>query len=329
MAQQTGEAVGGVLDQAQLDAFQRDGYLVVEGVLDPKRDLAPVLEEYGHVLDVIVEALTAGGELRERHDGLPFLERLDAVVRESGRQFPLEFDISLGPVSPLTGKTMHTGPATLALLTNPRLLDVVESLVGPEILSNPIQHARIKPPLASVRTAETAAVVATPWHQDQAVHTPDADDTGMVTVWVAVTDATKANGCLRVLPGSHRHGLLPHQFGPTAIAADPDTIPPGQPAAAEVSAGGVVLMTSRTLHGSYENTTDDQVRFSFDIRYQPVGRPTGRAWYPGFVARSRRDPSSVLTDAAAWTALWDEAAARLVQDPSLPWDRWSAAASNP
>ena len=39
-----------------------------------------------------------------------------------------------------------TGPAVFALLRNQAILDAVESLIGPEIYANPVQHVRIKPP---------------------------------------------------------------------------------------------------------------------------------------------------------------------------------------
>ena len=40
--------------------------------------------------------------------------------------------------------------------------------------------------------------------------------------------------------------------------------------------GSVLLMHQRTIHSSLENLTDDQVRISLDLRYQPIGQATGR-----------------------------------------------------
>ena len=49
----------------------------------------------------------------------------------------------------------------------------------------------------------------------------EADDTTMVTVWMAVSDATKGNGCLQVIPRTASTGLLPHcAKTQTAIADD-------------------------------------------------------------------------------------------------------------
>ena len=69
---------------------------------------------------------------------------------------------------------MHTGPAVFNLITHPRVLDVIEQLIGGEILSNPIQHVRIKPPehlLNQKFQGKNTMFSATEWHQDQGVAT--------------------------------------------------------------------------------------------------------------------------------------------------------------
>ena len=49
-------------------------------------------------------------------------------------------------------------------------------------------------------------------------------------------------------------------------------------------AGSALLLHQRTIHSSLDNVTTDQVRISLDLRYQPIGQPTGRPAFPGFVA---------------------------------------------
>jgi hypothetical protein len=49
------------------------------------------------------------------------------------------------------------------------------------------------------------------------------------------------------------------------------------------------------------------MRWSFDLRYQKTGTPTGRPCYPDFIARSRANPHSVLTDHQHWSNQWIEA----------------------
>jgi phytanoyl-CoA hydroxylase len=106
---------------------------------------------------------------------------------------------------------MHTRPAVFNLITNPRLLDVGEQLIGHEILSNPIQHVRIKPPehlLNQKFQGKNTMFSATEWHHDQGVDAALVDHTERLTVWFPVFDATIENGCLRVVPDSHTRGLL-------------------------------------------------------------------------------------------------------------------------
>ena len=201
------------------------------------------------------------------------------------------------------------------LLTHPRLLDVVESVIGGEIYSNPVQHARIKPPRRHLPDIATDAnIAATMWHQDSAVTNPEADGTDMLTVWLAVTDATVENGCLVVERGSHRDELAMHCPGKVysgEIYIPESLIDADRVAPVEVRAGSAVLLHKLTRHGSLDNDSD-AIRWSFDLRYQPVGQPTGRSLFPGFVARSAARPESAVTDPAEWTRLWKQAQGRIV-----------------
>ena len=103
-----------------------------------------------------------------------------------------------------------------------------------------------------------------PWHQDE-FFIPTRDRS-LCGVWIALDDATIANGCLWVLPGSHRLGVL----YPTRPLAAPGF--DGSPAAydfpwqdgdsrpVEIAAGGVVLFNGYLLHRSLPNTTSDCFR---------------------------------------------------------------------
>ena len=69
-------------------------------------------------------------------------------------------------------------------------------------------------PATALRPGEIRAhITATDWHQDRAVALEDADADEMVTVWLAITDATVENGCLQVQPQvrtRHPAPLPPH-----------------------------------------------------------------------------------------------------------------------
>jgi len=314
-----------VLTAAELSHFQEEGYVVVEGVLDPDRDIAPVLAEYGEVLDRIAASLQAEGILRSTYRDLPFRERLIQVCIESGRNFPQEFDISLPQTGIKADTPIHVGPAAFRLLNTPRLLDLAEDLIGPEIYSNPVQHIRMKLPKRAVATSGFNGLVSQiPWHQDNGVILPEADAASILTVWMPLTEATVENGCLQVIPRSHRNDLVAHCPTDKGVAIPEKLVPVAQAVPLPMRPGSVLLMTSRTMHSSLDNVTESEVRISFDLRYQPIGEPTGRPAFPGFVARSAAHPDTVLRDPAAWARLWHEARARLAAQENPQFNRWQA-----
>ena len=296
------------LTQAQLDRFAEDGYLVVDNVLS-QSNLADLEAEYVGILDRVIPDLVGRG-LMNQPVGTTFSDRYCEALEQLDDMYELyqHLDISLPLLDELDqSATMNAGAAVFGLLTNARLLDIAESIVGPEVYSNPVQHTRIKPPRARLPEAATDAnIAATLWHQDAAVIDPDGDDTNMLTVWLAVTEATVDNGCLIATRGSHRREPTLHCPGkifPAEIYIPDSIIDADSVVPLEVGAGGMVLLHKLTEHGSLENTTDS-IRWSFDLRYQPVDEPTGRSFFPGFVARSTQHPERVIDDVDEWAQLW-------------------------
>ena len=88
-----------------------------------------------------------------------------------------------------------------------------------------------------------------------------------------------------------------------------------------VKAGGAVIFHPLTPHASLANVSED-FRWSFDIRFNVTGQPTGRDHFPAFVARSRQDPGAVLTDWQVWRDKWLAARARLSGQAHIPIHRW-------
>jgi len=315
------------MSNVDLERFYDQGFLVVDDVLDADLDLDPVVREYERLLDELTSRWYAEGLLPQTFRDLPFAQRFARVLQAA----PLElnvmsyFDISL-PFEGVTETTpIHLDPATFALLTSPRLLDTVEQFIGGEIYSNPIQHTRIKPPQRDLpeHLQKSSLLAKTDWHQDTGVHLPEADDTKMLTVWLPVTDATPENGCLCVIPGSHREGLVTHC--PVPGARIPDALLGGEPVPIPVRRGGVLFFHHLTKHASLSNTSDG-IRWSFDLRYQPIGQPTGRPAFPGFVARSRSDPSRAVTDWQVWADLWRSTRSHLAHvDDAGKFIRWTGA----
>ena len=316
----------GRLSNEQLDTFYDQGYLVVEGLLDPVADLDPIIAEYHIVLDNLADELYAQGVIGERYAGLDFSERYLRICEESQDVHKHYFDFSLpkGGVKPDT--PLWVGPAVFNTLRNENLLDVVEQFIGPEIYSNPVQHVRMKPPEHRAPLDPDKGVIQlgiTPWHQDNGAVTEDADETEMLTVWFPLWDAPVEAGCLEVIPCGHRSGLqrhCPSYGGPRLIEA---VLEREAALAQPMRRGDVIFMTRYTPHASLPNLSES-MRWSFDLRYNPIGQATGRDMFPGFVARSRSNPASELRDARAWAQLWYDARARMAAPEYMDesFDRW-------
>jgi phytanoyl-CoA dioxygenase PhyH len=88
------------------------------------------------------------------------------------------------------------------LSTHPRVLDCLEELLGPNIV---LKSTRI-----FYKHGRSASYVG--WHQDGI--TESLKDGRAPAIWLGLTSATVENGCLRVVPGSHRLGLLQHESNP-------------------------------------------------------------------------------------------------------------------
>ena len=314
------------LDPSVFERFDENGYVVVRGLLDVANDLQPVITEYEALLDRLVAKWRSEGRLSSSHEGLPFTERLSRVVVDGAVPYDLPFDISL-PQADITEETpMHHGPAVFDLLRSPRLLDAVEQFVGPEIYSNPVQHTRIKLPEKLLPEASWTGLTARiAWHQDLGVITEESDDTEILTVWFPLTRATEENGCLAVAPGSHREALTRHCRSGDPLTLNQVSIPDRwiteECVPVPMEPGDVLFMHRLTKHCGLPNR-GNEVRWSFDLRYQPIGQPTGRPWFPGFVARSHAHPETELTDPEAWADAWRQVRSRLANQGDVAFNRW-------
>jgi len=119
-----------------------------------------------------------------------------------------------------------------------------------------------------IKEANTTSYVS--WHQDLTYW--GLDKAEEVTLWVALSPATVASGCMRFIPGTHREQIVPH----TDKFADDNLLTRGQELAVEVNeadAVDVVLQPGQAsvhhghlFHASGPNTTNDR-RIGAAIRY--------------------------------------------------------------
>lgn len=306
------------------EQLDEQGYIVVNDVLDKGRDLQPILNDYAHRLDLIANSLYESGKISQTYSDMEFGPRLIQTTSDYGESLSQHFDISLPQKGIRSDTPLHLTESCFRLLTNKNLLDLAEELIGPEILVSPVGHVRIKLPEDTLAQGD-GQMAKIPWHQDNGVVLDEADQSNVLTVWVAINDATIENGCMQVLPCSRRTDLIPHCPSTSKGAHIPDRqVDEGQARQLTMKAGSVLLMHPRTVHSSLGNSTVDQVRISMDLRYQPISEPTGRPMFPAFVGRSRSNPTLALRDPEQWTQMWLAARARLAEDQPAAFNRWDA-----
>ena len=112
------------------------------------------------------------------------------------------------------------------------------------------------------------------WHQDSPYWNHACDHVDQLpNVMLAIDDATRENGCFRVIPGSHRRGSLPGLEGQGRLGplfTDPRYFDEVDQQAIEMPAGSLSFFSPHTVHGSEPNRSD-QPRRALVLTYQPAG----------------------------------------------------------
>jgi ectoine hydroxylase-related dioxygenase (phytanoyl-CoA dioxygenase family) len=132
-------------------------------------------------------------------------------------------------------------------MCHPRILDAVEALIGPNIQ---LHHTKLnlKPPSSPEARFE--------WHQDYPFFPHSNYD--LVAVLIHLDEATRENGCLRIIPGSHKQGPQMHVFAKDGAFSSKlaDQAVLGDESSwhyAEAPAGGVEIHHCNMLHSSTAN----------------------------------------------------------------------------
>ena len=294
-----------------------EGYVIVEGALTSD-DLDPVIAGIEDFVDERASELHREGRITDLHENESFERRLALITRENTAIYD---DIDIMNMR---------AEAVFRFLGNGRMLDLVESLVGPEITCSPIQHLRAKLPEGlnslpsqgngggnSGGNGEADALAArirenvAPWHQDAQVHLEDADPVFILTVWLPLCDTDEENGCLQIIPRVHHSRTV---YWSEGFGIEEGRLPEGEVLSLPMKKGDVLLMHKLIPHRSIPNRSET-IRWSLDLRYQQTGLPTGRSFYPNFIVRSRRHPEFVLSDYGTWNRGWEEALKVTAQRP--------------
>jgi ectoine hydroxylase-related dioxygenase (phytanoyl-CoA dioxygenase family) len=163
------------------------------------------------------------------------------------------------------------------MLAHERIVDVLTRVIGPNVKA-----------MQSMLFVKAEGKPGQPWHQDE-FFIPTRDRS-LTAVWIALDDATVENGCLWVLPGSHRRGVLypdrdqdDPRFDCSIEAydfpySDQDAVP------VEVPAGSAVIFNGYLLHRSLPNTGRHGYRRALANHYMSAESPLAWKVPPGTAA---------------------------------------------
>ncbi|KRF01065.1 hypothetical protein ASG89_25990 [Paenibacillus sp. Soil766] len=116
------------------------------------------------------------------------------------------------------------------------------------------------------------------WHQDDAYYTEVVNSDTRMSIWVPLQDTDERNGCLWIVPGSHKQGLqsyIVQDNGTCRKALDEEQVDLSKAEPVPMKAGSILLFNALIWHSSRGNETD-HVRRAFIVSYQEATVPLGR-----------------------------------------------------
>ncbi|MGH3172079.1 MAG: phytanoyl-CoA dioxygenase family protein [Trebonia sp.] len=161
----------------------------------------------------------------------------------------------------LTHELVARDPFWVRLVSDERLLEIAEIFVGPDIALF-ASHYISKPPFSGQPVL---------WHQD-GVYWP-LEPMNVVTLWLAVDESTPENGCMRVIPGSHRgelHAVRNRDDVPNVLGSESAVdIDESEAVDLILAPGDVEVHHPGIMHASNANTSPKR-RCGLTIRYIPT-----------------------------------------------------------
>ena len=212
-----------VVTPGQVEAYRRDGFVVIDNVLNPAE-----VETLRRVTDELVEASRQVSE----HSAVYDLEPTHSAAEPRVRRIKMPHKVH---------------PAYDATMRHPRILAALRALMHPTVRFD-VSKLNLKAP---------GYGAAVEWHQDWAFYPHTNDD--LAAVGVMMDDMRLENGPLLCIPGSHRGPVFDHH-GPEGFfcgAMDPTKAEVDYASAVPClgRAGSISIHHARTVHGSAVNTS--------------------------------------------------------------------------
>lgn len=168
------------------------------------------------------------------------LGAIDELLSPDNPDKPYEFEPRDGTTVRRIWSPTQRHSAFWDMASDPTLLDCLERLIGPDIL---FHYSKL-----NMKGPKVGSVVE--WHQDFSYY--PHTNSSLVTALVFLDDANADNGCLRVVPGSHRNGLLSHEVD-GFFRGKVSGVDEAAAVSVEVPAGSVLFLHCLTLHASARN----------------------------------------------------------------------------
>lgn len=224
------------LSQEQVKRFHRDGYLIVPELFDSE-ELEPLRRRIRALASAeITELVNASRQVEPRV--------------EEGELTTDSYAASLRKMSHVA----FEDPVFMAHARDERVVGIIELLLGRDIVLAQDQ-VFMKPPRVGSRQS---------FHQDSPLEFQLDPPDRLVTCWCALDEATIANGCLWMIPGSHRQGVASREvwqrYEPIGGLEPPEAQP------VELTPGSCSFHHGLTLHASRPNLTD-RPRWGYATHY--------------------------------------------------------------
>ena len=244
------------LSPEELASYRREGFLIRPGIFN--RAEVQAFQQAAERAAARAHSACAGGTTYHL-DGKRFVDIGHMTVQYEHR-----------PGSELIRviEPVHELASTFdALIDDERLVAPMRQLVGAEALALWTDKLNLK------RPREGSAFG---WHQDSPYWVHDCSHVDQLpNVMVTFDDASEANGCFRVIRGSHQAGCLPGTTDGSQLGGfytDPRAFDEADQVLMEAPAGSAIFFDPHTIHGSLPNLSEEPRR-AIVITYQPAGFP--------------------------------------------------------
>lgn len=211
------------ISEEQLKQFNEDGYLIFRKFLNESEIQ-------------MIQQIKVNAENIAKTKGASFTDGLARFNLEPLASDPTGQSMALRKVQEI----FLADESYRKVVASDRVLDLVEDFIGPQIYYHS-SKLMCKPANGGRRK---------PWHQDFAYW--DEMNTKQVTLWFAIDPATKENGCVQIIPKSHKRGLIPHSRKEDFMI-DETGIQNENIVYAEMEPGDLLIFNVLALHASDPN----------------------------------------------------------------------------